>query len=75
MYSCHLNKESLYTAVARKKGVKVLTIDQHFFVHYKSQIDCMDIALYKMEHFVKTFDCPLIDFKAYDIKPLTRLDK
>ena len=33
MYSSHFNKEALFTAVARKKGVKVLIIDQQFFLH------------------------------------------
>ena len=75
MYSCHFNKESLFTAVARKKGVKVLTIDQHFFLHYKSLIDGMDIALYKMEQFVKTHEFPFIDFKAFDHLPLSRVEK
>ena len=53
MYSWHFNKEALFTAVARKKGVKILTLDLHFFIHNKYIIEGMDIALYKMESFVK----------------------
>ena len=34
-YSVHFNRQALFTAVARRKGVKVLTLDQHFFAHHK----------------------------------------
>jgi len=75
MYSWHFNKEALFTAVARKKGVKILTLDLHFFIHNKYIIEGMDIALYKMESFVKSNEFPLCDFKSYDKSPLTRREK
>ena len=71
MYSLHFNKEALFTAVARKQGVRILTLPQHFFIHNKYQIDGLAIALLQVETHVKQNGFPLCDFKTYDKEPLT----
>lgn len=63
MYGLHFNKTALYSAIARKNGVRILSLNQHFFLHNKNKIDGLDIALYQVEAFIKQNGFPLCDYQ------------
>ena len=77
MYSLHYNRPALFTAIARKNGVRILYLDKKFFETKKYTIEGLDIALYQMEENVNKNCCgfPVCDFKTYEKHSLSAKQK
>lgn len=65
MYSILFNEAFLYTAVAAK-NVRLLTIDQQFFLENQDDIAGLQEAIIKAEKHVEHFGVPMCDFKKYN---------
>lgn len=73
-YSVLFNQNFLFSAEATTQ-VRVLTLDQDFFINYQDQIEGLKEQLIKAEHFVEQHGIPICDFKLYQRKPMTPLER
>jgi hypothetical protein len=58
------NEGFLYTAVA-KKNVRLLALDQNFFLDNQDEIDGLQQSILRAEKHCEEFGIPLCDFKKY----------
>mmetsp|Transcript_34327 Transcript_34327/g.52595 ORF Transcript_34327/g.52595 Transcript_34327/m.52595 type:complete len:135 (-) Transcript_34327:473-877(-) len=63
-YSVLFNEGFLFTTVA-KTSVRILSLDQSFFVDQKDEIDGLEDAIFEAEEFVKEYGIPICDFRVF----------
>ena len=63
-YSVLFDEPLLFTAHA-VSNLRILTIDQSFFMEYKDTINGLEDAIYEAETHVEDYGMPLCDFKLF----------
>ena len=68
------NEDFVFSIIA-KQNVRLLTLDQNFFIEKRDIIEGLEDCLFYAESFVECHSIPVCDFKLYEHEPITPKQK